>query len=59
MLIHEPVENPSPSHTGLIGFGLAKRKNAAGEFVPKEAYCTFRTSFGGFSSCPSALDPAG
>jgi hypothetical protein len=57
MVIHETVENPSPSYgnTWQTGYGFTKVKNGSAQFVLKKAYCTFRTLFGGFSSCPTSL----
>jgi hypothetical protein len=61
MLIHQPVQDPDPPYNLLDrkGYGFVLVKNSAGEFVPKQVFCTFRTMFGGYSSCPAALDPTG
>jgi hypothetical protein len=61
MFIHETVEYPDPPYGNawLAGYGFNRVKNGAGLFVPKKAFCTFRTLFGGFGTCPSALDPPG
>lgn len=56
--VHAAVEDLEPAAQWQAGFGLVRVKDAGGRFVPKPAYCSFRTTFGGFSTCPDALDPA-
>ena len=60
MIVHEAVENLNPAGgSWQTGYGLLKVKDGAGRFVPKQAFCTFRTLWGGFSTCPAYFDPPG
>ena len=55
--IHAAVDDPYPDAPWQTGFGLVRVKDADGRFAAKRAYCSYRTMFGGFSSCPATLDP--
>jgi len=57
--IHAAVEEPTAPNARQIGLGLTHVKDAAGTFVPKLAFCDFRTGYGGFSACPASFASAG
>jgi hypothetical protein len=53
---HLAVDNPDPAF-GTTGYGFTAAKDSAGRFATRPVFCSFRTTFGGFSDCPAYIAP--